>query len=167
MASTRAALPREDVLKIASAQRMLLWTILAAILINIALIGVRPPQVGASRELVLGYAVVSTGLALLLLVLQITSVVRLCLALHEGWATAVYAVFQIVPCVSLVLLLFLNGRATKRLQDCGIRVGLMGAKSADVTNYEMPGGRTCTGCGEPLEAGVATCPVCGMRVATA
>lgn len=160
-------LPREEVVKIASAQKMLLWTILAAIVINIAVIAVRInvlSQPGVDRGVAMMFASLSSGLVLLVLVLQIVSVVRLCSALREGWATAIYAVCQIIPCVSLILLLFLNGRATKRLQECGIRVGLMGANATDVANYQPQGGRTCSGCGEQLDESVTTCPVCGAAV---
>jgi hypothetical protein len=160
-----AQLAREDVVKIAGAQKMLLWAILLSIVVNLSAIFIpqavsapgRPPDPAVT----LAVSLVILGAALMVLVLQITSVVRLCLVLKEGWATVFYAIFQFAPCISLILLLFLNGRATSRLKACGIRVGLMGAKSRDVAAYQ-PVGRQCPGCGETLEADVTKCPVCGQ-----
>jgi hypothetical protein len=159
-------LPREEVVRIASAQKFLLWTILAAIVLNITHVVVVNSVSSlpmAERGPLALLPIVTMSVLLLLWIVQIISVVKLCSALREGWATVIYAVFQLVPCLSLILLLFLNGRATKRLNLCGVRVGLMGAHALDVENYQ-PEGRTCTGCGEPLEATVTKCPVCGAIV---
>jgi hypothetical protein len=158
---------REEVVQIANAQKMLLWAILLQIVINIGalvlpqmlLAAGKPPDPALQAMVGLGIL----GGVILALVMQIASVVRLCLALKEGWATAVYVIFQFVPCVSLILLLFLNGRATTRLKECGIRVGLMGANARDLANYR-PGEQTCPGCGEPLAKDVSTCPVCGKEL---
>jgi len=37
------------------------------------------------------------------------------------------AILMIVPCISLLVLLVVNQRATSRLQDNGVRVGFLGA----------------------------------------
>ncbi|MDZ4684713.1 MAG: hypothetical protein SH850_06445 [Planctomycetaceae bacterium] len=161
----KAQLPRDEVVKIASAQKMLLWAILLSIVVNLSafLVPAAIAKPGGQPDPAVALAVSFgiLGAALLVLALQLTSVIRLCLALKEGWATVFYAFFQLAPCISLILLLFLNGRATSRLQACGIRVGLMGAKSRDVAAYQ-PAGRQCPGCGETLEAAVTKCPVCGQ-----
>lgn len=39
---------------------------------------------------------------------------------------------MLIPLVSLITLLILNGKATRALQGAGIKVGLMGAKVADL-----------------------------------
>jgi hypothetical protein len=100
---------------------------------------------------------------LVILIFQFVAVVRLARALGEGWATIIYVVGQCIPCVSLILLLFVNGRATSRLKDAGIRVGLMGANANDVANYAANDIR-CPGCGEEIEPGAVTCPMCGKDV---
>ena len=43
-----------------------------------------------------------------------------------------YMVGVVIPVVPLLVLFALNGRATRALQAAGVRVGLFGAKSADV-----------------------------------
>ena len=65
------------------------------------------------------------ALAVALLVYEIIAVVRLSKALGEP--AIVYAILMFIPCVSLVMLLFLSGKATTRLKQAGIKVGLMGA----------------------------------------
>lgn len=156
---------KEEVAAIAAGQKMLLWTILLSLCVNIGSIALQGALAQQQRAnpaaAMLGLGILAVALAIL--ALQIASVVRLCLALKEGWATALYVIFQFVPCINLILLLFLNGRATSRLKECGIRVGLMGANSADLANYQ-PQGRACESCGEPLDATAKTCPVCGARV---
>ena len=43
-----------------------------------------------------------------------------------------YLLGAFVPCISLIVLLVINGKATGALQKAGIRVGLLGARLADV-----------------------------------
>jgi len=103
--------------------------------------------------------------SLVLAVVQVVEVVRLCLALGDGWATVLFALLMFIPCVSLLTLLILNSRATTRLKQAGIRVGLLGAKSADLANYQIDVAATpCRACGEPVAVGVQTCPMCGATV---
>jgi hypothetical protein len=41
------------------------------------------------------------------------------------------ALLALIPCVGLIGLLIINGKATSVLKDYGIRVGLLGAKMSD------------------------------------
>jgi hypothetical protein len=158
--------PRATLEKIASAQKLLLWAILAAIVVNLGAMAARASlqsnPVEPSAAIAINLAMV--GLQVSIVVLQIAAVIQLCLALEEGWATIVYVLLQCVPCLNLVLLLFLNGRATSYLKKAGIRVGLMGANSADVANYQ-PKARKCPACGEPLDGAMTSCPMCGEGLA--
>lgn len=160
------SLSRKEVEQIASAQRWLLWTILALIALNVASIAAGPILDGAQlppeAAALLGFGIL--GALFLLVVLQIVSVIRLCLAMKEGWTTVLYVIFQFVPCLSLILLLFLNGRATKKLQAAGIRVGLMGANSADLAKYQPQNRGTCSSCGEGIDPDDSQCPLCGAAL---
>jgi hypothetical protein len=155
---------RDEVLAVASAQKLVLWTLLTSILIGVASqaisIGLQQQQLDRQAMLVVGLAIMAVGFGLI--VIQIIAVVRLCLALHEGWATIIYVILQFVPCLSLIMLLFLNGRATAFLKNNGVRVGLMGASRADLDRFAQLGDRTCVGCGEPLSLDDTRCPVCGL-----
>ncbi|MBI1346804.1 hypothetical protein GC163_11015 [bacterium] len=101
---------------------------------------------------------------LVMSVIQAYLILRLCLANRDGWLTVVFVSLQFVPCLSLILLLFLNGRATKRLQAAGIRVGLMGAKASDLAAYQPAGRVKCPACGEAIEPRISPCPLCGTPI---
>jgi len=157
---------RENVLAVASAQKMMLWTLVVAIVSNISIQAI---SMSLKQQPIAPEALVAIGLgmmvfAIVLVVLQISSVIRLCLALGEGWATIIYVLVQFIPCANLILLLFLNSRATTFLKKQGIRVGLMGASRAELDRFQQRGDHTCSGCGEPLDADAARCPVCGKEV---
>lgn len=161
-----AELSHSVAVKIASAQKWLLWTILLLIAINFVSIGLTPvldnERVSPLAKMALSYGFLAALLAIV--VCQIFCVIRLCLALGEGWATVIYVLFQFVPCLSLIMLLFLNGRATNRLQAAGIRVGLMGARAADVAAYQSADRVKCPACGEAIERGISPCPLCGAAI---
>jgi hypothetical protein len=70
-------------------------------------------------------SMVDLVLGLGLLVFMIMSVVKLAKAL--GLSEVLYAILMFVPCVSLIVLLSLSGKATAQLKQAGIKVGLMGA----------------------------------------
>ncbi len=103
--------------------------------------------------------------AFLVVAFQIVGVVNLGLALRYGWWSAFFGILQCVPCVSLIALLVLNSKATRLLQESGLRVGLMGAKQADLDRYP-PTSVPCPSCGEELETGQSTCPLCGHTLPT-
>jgi len=159
------SMSRAEVVKIAAAQKLLLWVILGALGLTTAAVisSFALADSMATPQALAGVAIGLRVMQLVLLIFQIYAVVRLCLALNEGTATAIYVVVMCIPCVSLILLLFLNGRATARLKAAGIRVGLMGANFADVANYE-PTERKCPGCGEAIDEAEARCPMCGKDV---
>jgi hypothetical protein len=68
---------------------------------------------------------VALALALALTVFMIVSVVRLAGVL--GLSPVLYVICMFVPCLSLIVLLVLSGMATARLQQSGVKVGLLGA----------------------------------------
>ncbi len=67
-------------------------------------------------------------LGLVMLVLGVIGIVKLTQGLgYSVLATILYIIAMIIPLVGLLLLLHLNGKATKLLKENGYRVGLMGA----------------------------------------
>jgi len=70
-------------------------------------------------------SLIALPLAVGLLVFMIVSVVRLAKALNLS--QVLYAILMFIPCVSLLVLLSLSGKATGVLRQAGIKVGLMGA----------------------------------------
>ena len=63
-------------------------------------------------------------------IIQIYFIYKLAVALRSSVAW-LYIVLAFIPLVALISLLVINGKATKRLQQNGIKVGLMGARMED------------------------------------
>jgi len=109
--------------EIAAAQRQLLFAVVSSILLNLTQCLSGTMQ--SSPVLFVPLFVV----ALAILAFMIVSVVRLAAAMGTGTATRVLlALAMFIPLVNLLVLLVLNGRATRRLEAAGLKVGLMGAK---------------------------------------
>ena len=64
---------------------------------------------------------------LAVLVFVLIAVGRLAYALHGVGNAIFYCIAMLIPCIGLILLVFLNSRATNYLKRHGVKVGLMGA----------------------------------------
>jgi hypothetical protein len=109
---------REKLRRVAKYQQWVLYTLLANIVINLMAMSTRGG--GTAVSLALG------GLALVIVVISMFAVFRLANELYNIAVGIVCAVLMIVPCVSLLTLLIVNGKATTFLQQRGIKVGFMG-----------------------------------------
>ncbi len=152
---------RSEVLRVARAQRLLVWAIFATIFLMAMLVGIQI-VLALVQEGVISPATARIMVAclqpmpFLVLAFQIFGVVNMGLALRYGWWSAGFVLMLCVPCVSFFALLVLNDKATSLLQECGIQVGLMGARQADLDRYH-PSRITCPVCGEQLDAGESLC----------
>ena len=102
---------------VASAQRLLLLCILVNVVVNFLLVGTRADL-----------GLLAAPIALASVVFYIWCVYRLCRALEVGtvlWVTAMCV--MVVPLVNFIFLVVLNRRATRFLQDHGVKVGLLGS----------------------------------------
>ncbi len=88
-------------------------------------IGVFVLIVGAAASNVPLLSTLGLLLILGLLIYMIISVIRLVKALDES--VVLYAILTLVCGLSLIVLIILSQRATKRLTQAGIKVGLLGA----------------------------------------
>ena len=103
--------------KVRSGQKLIIY----AILFNIASLPLR--FINESSLLAL-----SGGLLLIAVVISIIGLIRLAGGL--GYSIGLRILFgflMLVPCVSLIVLLILNAKATTFLRAAGLRVGLLGA----------------------------------------
>lgn len=152
--------------EIAAMQKQLRWVILAAIAFIMVRAGFILSTAKFDPQTVVAGVRAIPALAILLAIVQIVAVVRLCLALEDGWMTLFYAfAMLLVPCISLLFLLILNDRATRRLLKAGIPIGLLGVRWSDVENYRIDNDSiACHACGEPVATGSKTCPMCGATV---
>ena len=88
---------------------------LGVVILNGVVVSTRTPA------LAIGIVVVVFGL----LIFMVLSVIKLASALNQS--AVLYAILMFVPCVSLITLFVLSGKATARLQEAGVKVGLLGA----------------------------------------
>jgi hypothetical protein len=119
--------PNAEVIAVAKAQKQILWLILANIGAMIVAMAAKPTG-GAVA------GIIGNVLALVVVVFIAVTVYRLAGALKlTAW---VYVILMFIPCISLLTLLHLNSKATAHLRANGIRVGLMGARKADLAKFE-------------------------------
>lgn len=109
---------RDQFRRVAQKQRMVIFALLAYILVYVLAIAVaqHSPLAGV---IVL---VIALGVAIFALV----SIVALALEIASLPVAIVCAILMFVPCVSLIVLLVINQKATSYLQQHGIKVGFLG-----------------------------------------
>ena len=103
----------EQVLEIAKRQKQIIWMILLRVIFMLF-----PPA------------------ALVVALIQVFFVYKLAQAI-ESKAAWLYMILLFIPLVGLITLLMLNGKATKKLKENDVRVGLMGAKEEDLERYRQ------------------------------
>ena len=114
--------PRQDAASVENVrvgQKFLIY----AILLNI---GTLPLRFGTHDVALLA---VSGTVALASIAVSIMGILKVSggLGYGVGWRMA-FCVFIILPLISLIVLLMLNGKATNYLRTAGYQVGLLGAK---------------------------------------
>lgn len=154
---------RVKLLAVAQTQRILITLVLVSLAIQGAVIALPDlmARQGSLREiinLVLGLAYLLSGVA------AIVFTVRLAIVSGANKVIAIIAaLFMIVPCAGLLLLLRANMMATKVLRDNGVKVGFLGISPSEFNRLRQ---NSCPGCGYSIE-GIVTgvCPECGTPIA--
>lgn len=104
----------EEVQKVISGQKLILYAILLNIGANI--LAARIPLIGVVAFLVAA-------------VMAVTGLAKVCTGLRYHIAAIVFfCLMMFVPLLNLVVLLMINHKATARIREAGYEVGLMGAK---------------------------------------
>jgi hypothetical protein len=117
----KPVLSRDDLRSVATYQKGILLCILVYLLL-VAFQFALPPEV----RLFLGLAFV---------VLAITATVFVFLLATKVYSTGLgilLGLLTLIPCVGLIVLVIINGKATAVLKAHGIRVGLLGASMSDL-----------------------------------
>lgn len=117
---------------IARAQRLLIAAIGCNLLLTAASFAINAkgdPLNPTPAQTTMGIAI--GAFSLVTVVIQMVGTYRLARALGSAMAW-LWTVAMIVPCLSLILLLTLNHRATVAIRAAGVRVGLFGARAEDV-----------------------------------
>jgi hypothetical protein len=112
---------REDLRKVATYQKGVLVCLLLQILMIIG--QVLAPQ---------GVATVVSIASLLTSLAGSVFVFLLAIRVYGTGMGILFGVLCLIPCIGLISLLIVNGKATSVLRQNGIKVGLMGANLADV-----------------------------------
>jgi hypothetical protein len=151
---------KTDLRALAQRQRWVLWVFLAGIVVNLLTLPgpITPVQSSFGPVGVILIGVVGLGIVMALVVLVVLLLVA------QGtthWILIVLCgILMLCPCVNLLVLLFINSSVTRTLKKAGIRVGLLGARAADVERAVNPA--ICKRCGYDLTGNVSgVCPECG------
>ncbi len=124
---------REELRKIASSQRMVIFAFLIFFIGTIVFQGIatvfesiQQPAEGLSL-IVLLVSIVWIISVLVLSILTLISWFRLCFAMYEIPSSLLMFFGLFVPCLSLIILILLVTKANSILKDHGIKVGFLGA----------------------------------------
>jgi Mn2+/Fe2+ NRAMP family transporter len=109
---------RDKLQRVAKYQRWVIFALLANIVVNILAFG----TMTQSLPVRLGVLVIS----LVVVVFAITSIVLLAKEVINIGVAILCGILMFVPCVSLIVLLVVNQKATSYLQQHGIKVGFLG-----------------------------------------
>lgn len=148
-----------DLRAVARRQRLLLWFVLAALVVQFlpaALRGLHPLTLIPALVFVFGVQVtIVVGVVQMLAALRTHIVVRI-----------LYIVLLFAPCVNLLMLLVANQQATRAMRKAGLRVGFMGVKDEQVVR--LLGLYRCRKCSYSLIGNTSgVCPECGTPTSAA
>ncbi|MEP0871716.1 hypothetical protein NDA01_18035 [Trichocoleus desertorum AS-A10] len=106
---------RLEIQEVAKYHRLLLWSIMAAIAVNLSRVSLEEPSIGlfvyVAASVLQIFALYKLGKSLKL---SVTSMVLLMIGL-------------LVPVLGLLILLFMHDKAMKVMKSAGVKVGFMGA----------------------------------------
>jgi hypothetical protein len=114
-------LPRAELRAIAGYQKGIIFCILAQLCVYGALFAI--PE---DMRLWGALALLPVGIAATVFVFLLATKV------YGSTAGVIYAIMTLIPCIGLIMLLVINGKATTIMKEHGIRVGLLGARSSDL-----------------------------------
>ncbi|MGH7132920.1 MAG: hypothetical protein ACREJO_13350 [Phycisphaerales bacterium] len=149
--------------KVAYAQRSLIFLVLAALVLYGGLIVATVYARGTGGPLTLLECVLGVSY-IAVVIATIVQTVRLSIAAGGNSAVAIASgIIMLVPCVGVLVMLAANQRATTILQKQGARVGLFGVPAGEMTKL-IEG--ACPGCGYDIrDLPSSTCPECGAALA--
>jgi hypothetical protein len=110
---------REKLRRVAKYQQWVIYALLANIIMNV--VGLAGGQ--AELPVRMGILVVALAVA----VCAMVSIFLLANELYNVGIGVLCAIVMIIPCIALITLLIVNGKATGFLQQHGVKVGFMGA----------------------------------------
>ncbi len=152
-----------DLYAVAVAQRQLILLIAASLLVQAAYLVLPRVLGGMNTDLMMVFSAVFGLAHLMIFVLSIVLCARLARRTGAGAVFLVLTVLiMLLPCLNLLWLLMVNGRATRHIQAAGVRVGFFGVARDDLAAL-LEG--ACAGCGYDIRGVTAAqCPECGRVI---
>jgi hypothetical protein len=112
---------RQKLRRVAKYQQWVLYALLGQIGVNVAILGGRAAGFDAVPSLIAIFA------GLPVAIFAMVAVFLLGREVYNSAVGVVCAILMLLPCIALLTLLVVNGKATSYLQARGVKVGLMGA----------------------------------------
>ena len=148
-----------DIRKLARRQRGVLWLILAGLTIYGLQFLLAPYIVGTDLDMVVFGILTVAHLALSIGVSVFVALVLHAMGVHLVWIVLL-TLLSFAPCANLLILVFMNAAATRRLRSAGLRVRFMGVDPEELERVLNP--NLCKTCGYDLTGNISgVCPECG------
>ncbi len=121
---------REDLKKVAQYQKGIMYCILANfVMIAVLIFAGQSVAPGAGKTSLM---LIMNGLYIIVALAQLVFIVMLATKVYNMAIGVIAGILSFIPCLGLIILLVVNQKATKVLQQNGIKVGLMGANMSQL-----------------------------------
>jgi hypothetical protein len=117
---------RDDLRAIATRQKVIILCILCNLAIVATNLGLNAAGAAPGLRLLLALIYLGVGITALVFVFMLS------LALYNVGVGILLGLLMFIPLVNLIVLLTINGKATKVLRENGINVGLLGASTSEI-----------------------------------
>jgi hypothetical protein len=126
--------------KIATQQRAIMFCILAEILIIVLqiILGTALAPAPGAKNPFLPFLMLLSFAYLAVVVAGAVFIFMLAISLYNTGVGILLGILVLVPLVGLIVLLIVNGKATKLLREHGVKVGLMGADPSTIPTFSGP-----------------------------
>jgi hypothetical protein len=120
--NTSAESDKEKILYLAKNQKYLIWGLIAQILRGVPLI-LTPP--------------IGSLLLLANVVAQVLFVFKIAITAFPGFPGVALGFLSLIPILGLLVIVFINGRATSLLEEAGVKVAFFGVPKEEIVRLEI------------------------------
>ena len=113
---------KQNILYLAKNQKYLIWTLLAQILATVVLFAI--PLIGVF-------------LLLATLIAQVLFVFKIAITSFPGFVGVFLGFLSLIPFFGLIVIIIINGRATKLLKKAGVKVAFLGVPKEEILRFEF------------------------------
>ncbi len=131
----------EDIKKVAKWQKVINWTVavnfFGIFITGYIVLSSSFDELDRTSDIFAAFSFVATLLGITFILFQLVVVYNLAIAVRSRIPLLYVLLPFIGPFFYIIGMVYLSNKATKILRACGIRVGLMGAKSVDLAKLEL------------------------------